>query len=57
MTCNEYPFLRELGITEENLGCYYGGKWTGSGPVYTSVNPTTGKPIARIRMSTAEEYE
>lgn len=26
---DKYPFLKELGLKEDNLGCYYGGKWSG----------------------------
>jgi hypothetical protein len=43
LTCSQYPFLKELGIGEENFGCYDGKNWCGSGNVYYSVNPTTGK--------------
>lgn len=51
LTHHKYPFLKELGIGAENPGCYYGGIWTGSGPSYTAVNPTTGESIAKIRMT------
>jgi len=30
-TFDKYPFLKELGLEVENLGCYYGGKWVGGG--------------------------
>jgi aldehyde dehydrogenase family 7 protein A1 len=56
LTFNEYPFLKELGLEEENDGCY-NGKWGGKGKVLTSVNPTNRKPIARVRQATAEDYE
>jgi hypothetical protein len=49
-------FLKELGLEEENPGVYC-GKWAGSGELLTSYNPSTGKPIARVRQATAEEYE
>eukprot|EP00762_Andalucia_godoyi_P002795 ANDGO_04478.mRNA.1 Putative aldehyde dehydrogenase family 7 member A1 homolog len=56
LTFRDFPFLSELGLAEDNLGCY-NGSWVGSGDVITSVNPATGLPIARIRGATAEEYE
>mgnify|MGYP007125564147 CR=1 FL=1 len=48
LTFNAYPFLKELGLEEENAGVFC-GEWFGNGPVITSVNPSDGKPIARIR--------
>jgi hypothetical protein len=48
LTFNEYPFLKELGLQEENLGCY-NGAWVGNGPIITAVNPSNGKPIARVK--------
>eukprot|EP01112_Ceratiomyxa_fruticulosa_P012609 TRINITY_DN34_c0_g1_i2.p1 TRINITY_DN34_c0_g1~~TRINITY_DN34_c0_g1_i2.p1 ORF type:complete len:510 (-),score=123.20 TRINITY_DN34_c0_g1_i2:61-1590(-) len=56
LTFSQYPFLKELGLEEENPGCY-NGKWGGKGELLTSYNPTTGKPIARVRQATPEEYE
>jgi acyl-CoA reductase-like NAD-dependent aldehyde dehydrogenase len=35
----------------------YNGTWGGSGACLTSMNPSTGRPIARIRQATVEEYE
>lgn len=49
-------FLKELGLSEENAGVYC-GSWMGSGDVLTSYNPATGKPIARVRQATVDEYE
>jgi aldehyde dehydrogenase family 7 protein A1 len=46
LTYSEYPFLKELGLEEENLGVY-NGKWCGSGDFITCVSPTTNKPIAK----------
>lgn len=56
LTLGDYPFLAELGITEENPGLF-NGKWGGSGDLLTSYSPATGKPIARVRQATVEEYE
>jgi len=43
LSYNGFPFLKELGIEEENFGCFDGKKWCGSGPIHYSVNPSTGK--------------
>ena len=56
LTYSQFPFLKELGLEEENPGCY-NGSWCGSGKLYTSMNPTTGQPIARVRFATGEEYQ
>lgn len=56
LTFDEFPFLKELGLEKENPGCFF-GEWVGSGDVITSVNPTTGLPIARVHCATSEEYE
>jgi len=53
---DEYPFLKALGIEEENLGVF-NGTWCGSGTVYTANSPTDGRPIARIKGGTKEDYE
>jgi aldehyde dehydrogenase family 7 protein A1 len=55
-TVDAYPFLKELGIEDVNDGVYY-GKWAGSAAPLTSMNPATGKEIAKVRQSTAAEYE
>jgi aldehyde dehydrogenase family 7 protein A1 len=43
LTYSQFPFLKELGIEEENHGCYDGKKWSGSGDIISALNPTTGK--------------
>ncbi len=35
----------------------YNGSWGGSGALLTSHSPATGRPIARVRQATVEEYE
>jgi aldehyde dehydrogenase family 7 protein A1 len=57
LTFDNYPFLKELGLEKDNLGCYYNGKWVGDGDSYTTINPHNGKPIARIRFASQENYE
>jgi len=56
LTYNDFPFLKELGIGEDNLGCNYDGKWCGNGEMHTAMNPTTGKPIARVRLASVSDY-
>jgi len=56
LTFSEYSFLKELDLDEENAGVF-DGSWFGSGEVFTSCSPTTGKPIARVRGGTKEDYE
>jgi hypothetical protein len=47
LTFDRHPFLRELGLAQDNPGVYH-GRWGGRGPVVTSVNPATNEPIARV---------
>jgi aldehyde dehydrogenase family 7 protein A1 len=57
LTFSNYPFLAELGLKETNLGCFNGKAWVGSGKETESVNPSTNKVIAKVKMATEEEYE
>jgi aldehyde dehydrogenase family 7 protein A1 len=57
LTFNKIKFLSELGLSEDNYGCYDGKKWCGNGETKYSVNPTTRKNIARFRNATEKEYE
>ena len=54
LTFDRYPFLRELGLAPENAGVF-NGTWGGSGDWFTSVNPATNEPIARVRGGTVAE--
>jgi aldehyde dehydrogenase family 7 protein A1 len=56
LTYGKYPFLKKLGLEEENPGVY-NGQWFGSGALQTSINPSTGEAIARVRTGTREDYE
>jgi len=56
LTYNDFPFLKELGLSEMNSGCYRAGEWVGSGEVVTSINPHTNKPIASVRTASLKEY-
>ena len=57
LTFNDYPFLKELGLSETNLGCYRDGEWTAGGEEILSINPATNKPIARVKMGSKADYE
>ena len=41
LTFGQYPFLKDLGLSESNLGVYFDGRWAGSGEEVLSVNPAT----------------
>lgn len=59
LTFSKYPFLKELGLSEENLGCYSDGQWkSGSGgEEQLSINPHDNKAIANTKMASLEDYE
>jgi len=51
--------LNTLGLEHVNAGVHSGGEWadaTGA-PVVTSINPSTGHPIAAVRCASAADYE
>ncbi len=53
LTFSQYPFLKELGLSEMNNSCYRNGQWVGNGEEYTCVNPHNNKPIAKVRLASA----
>ncbi|KYQ93194.1 aldehyde dehydrogenase [Tieghemostelium lacteum] len=55
-TYAQYPFLKELGIEEENPGVF-NGKWFANGDIIKCSNPTTGKVIATVRGGSSADYE
>eukprot|EP01094_Clydonella_sp_ATCC50884_P013877 TRINITY_DN2419_c0_g1_i1.p2 TRINITY_DN2419_c0_g1~~TRINITY_DN2419_c0_g1_i1.p2 ORF type:complete len:557 (+),score=182.76 TRINITY_DN2419_c0_g1_i1:139-1671(+) len=57
LTFSKYPFLAELGLEEDNTGCFDGSSWTANGEVVTSYNPATGEPIARVKTASVEDYD
>lgn len=57
LTFSKYPFLAELGLAEDNIGCYDGSTWAANGDVVTSYNPADGKPIARVKTASTEDYD
>lgn len=57
LTFNQYPFLRELGLSEDNNGCYRDGQWVANGGYVTAVSPADNKPIARVRLGSLQDYQ
>ena len=57
LTYSEFPFLKELGLEETNLGVYRNGEWVGSGPDFTALNPHNNKPIAKVKMGSVQDYD
>jgi aldehyde dehydrogenase family 7 protein A1 len=55
LSYSQYPFLAELGLKEENPGCF-DGEWFGSGESLTSVNPSNNKPIARVSTVSNKQF-
>ena len=56
LTFDQHPFLARLGLEEENMGCWNGKEWVGNGDMYTSMNPSTGEPVARIKFGNSADY-
>ena len=57
LTLNDYPFLAEMGIKEENNGCYRDGEWVSNGGgVATTISPHTNKPICKTKLASIEDY-
>ena len=56
-TFDKYPFLKQLGLSETNLGVYSNGKWLGSGESLISNNPVTNQPTATVTTATKSEYD
>jgi aldehyde dehydrogenase (NAD+) len=49
--------LRSLGVREENPAAFCGEWLDTRGALRESIDPSTGEPIAAVRLATAEEYE
>ncbi|HVR28659.1 MAG TPA: aldehyde dehydrogenase family protein [Thermoanaerobaculia bacterium] len=49
--------LRELGIEGTNAGVFAAAPMATSGVELESTNPTTGEPIARVRLATVDDYD
>ncbi len=46
-----------LGLDDVNPGAYAGGWIEPSGDEITSINPTTGEPIAAVKQASLDDYE
>ncbi|XP_015769754.1 PREDICTED: alpha-aminoadipic semialdehyde dehydrogenase-like [Acropora digitifera] len=51
----QYCWLKDLGLKAENDGVF-NGSWGGKGQTVTSVSPSNGRPIARVRQGSLEDY-
>src|SRR3989441_9400197 len=49
-------WLRRLGIDDLNPGVF-DGQWSATGDIVEALSPIDGKPLARVRLATAEDYE
>ena len=58
--CRDFAFmqsiLNKLGISDDNPGAF-AGEWRGGGGVIEKISPIDGKPLARVRSASAEDYE
>ena len=53
---NKHPFLRELGLSELNMGCYRRGEWVGNGNETVSLNPHNNEKTAVIKCASLSDY-
>jgi aldehyde dehydrogenase family 7 protein A1 len=53
----KYAWLKELGLSADNPGVYFGSSWGGSGQVITSVCPANNSPIARVTQGSTADYD
>jgi aldehyde dehydrogenase family 7 protein A1 len=55
------PAHADLGIQASNPGVFggpdVGGRWSGSGPVITSISPSNNKPIATVQEASLQDYQ
>lgn len=57
MTPDAPAILEALGLAADNPGAALGaGRWRGGGEALTSVDPSTGAPIARVRCADADDH-
>jgi len=49
-------WLEKLGIRDVNDGVFH-GEWTAGGEVVEQTSPINGKPIAKVRLASADDYE
>eukprot|EP00053_Salpingoeca_punica_P008966 m.80123 g.80123 ORF g.80123 m.80123 type:complete len:535 (+) comp14825_c0_seq1:5573-7177(+) len=53
---SKFPFLKELGLQEENQGVY-SGSWYANGTVTHSIDPRNGEVIASVRQGDLKDYK
>lgn len=51
----EYEWLKELGLVVDNEGAF-DGTWGGTGEWIETYCPTNGRPIARVRQASLDDY-
>ncbi|CAH3188474.1 unnamed protein product [Porites evermanni] len=51
----KYAWLKDLGLKAENDGVF-NGTWRGRGEIVTSICPSNGQPIARVRQGSLDDY-
>ena len=56
LTFDKYPFLKELGLSENNKGVYRAGQWVGGGDNHTSTNPSNHESIAHVKLASVADY-
>ncbi len=57
-TFDQYPFLKEMGLSQENLGCYRNGQWSSTnGGEFIQVNPHNNNAISKTKLASLEDYE
>lgn len=56
LTFDKHPFLKELGLSEVNHGCYRRGEWVSDAHDMVSNNPTTNEGVAVIKCCSVKMY-
>ena len=51
----DYAWLKDLGLNVDNDGCF-DGNWGGTGEWTETFCPTNGRPIARVRQASLDDY-
>ncbi|KAI4381829.1 hypothetical protein MLD38_007865 [Melastoma candidum] len=41
----DYEFLRDIGISPRNSGCYVNGSWKAHGPLVSTLNPANNQVL------------
>mmetsp|Transcript_31976 Transcript_31976/g.31269 ORF Transcript_31976/g.31269 Transcript_31976/m.31269 type:complete len:122 (-) Transcript_31976:1207-1572(-) len=57
LSFNKYPFLKELGLSERNDGCYRDGQWAGNGNEVTQYSPHNNEAIAIVKQASEKDYQ